>query len=86
MYEVGFKDVYPWVWSVMLGEALTQAERRAAFKGTGTHSFLGFWVKNFNHLQGISSADSSLASQSIPSWNQIISWLKEMETLRTIAA
>jgi len=27
-----------------------------------------------------------LASQSIPSWNQIISWLKEMETLRTIAA
>jgi hypothetical protein len=27
-----------------------------------------------------------LASQSIPSWNQIISWLREMETLRTIAA
>ena len=24
-----------------------------------------------------------LASQSIPSWNQIILWLKEMETLRT---
>jgi hypothetical protein len=27
-----------------------------------------------------------LASQSIPTWNQIISWLKEMETLRIIAA
>ena len=25
---------------------------------------------------------SFVASQSIPSWNQIISWLKEMETLR----
>lgn len=29
---------------------------------------------------------SLLASQSIPSWNQIISWLKEMETLRSMAA
>ena len=25
-------------------------------------------------------------SQSIPSWNQIIDWLKEMETLRQVAA
>jgi len=40
----------------------------------------------FNYLRGISSGDSSLASQSIPSWNQIIAWLKEMETLRQIAA
>ena len=31
MYEVGFKDVYPWVWSVMLGVAWTLAERRGAF-------------------------------------------------------
>jgi len=28
----------------------------------------------------------ALASQSIPSWNQIGEWLKEMETLRQIAA
>jgi hypothetical protein len=28
----------------------------------------------------------SLASQSIPSWNQIIDWLKEMEMLRQVAA
>ena len=28
----------------------------------------------------------SLASQSIPSWNQIILWLKEMETLRNATA
>ena len=27
-----------------------------------------------------------LASQSIPSWKQIIAWLKEMETLRIVAA
>jgi len=27
-----------------------------------------------------------LASQSIPSWNQIIAWLREMETLRRGAA
>ena len=26
--------------------------------------------------------DLSLASQSIPSWNQITAWFKEMETLR----
>jgi len=40
----------------------------------------------FSYLHGISEGKSSLASQSIPSWNQIISWLKEMETLRTVAA
>jgi hypothetical protein len=40
----------------------------------------------FSYLQEISSGKSSLASQSIPSWNQIIAWLKEMEALRTIAA
>ncbi len=27
-----------------------------------------------------------LASQSIPSWNQIIAWMREMETLRRAAA
>ncbi len=27
-----------------------------------------------------------LASQSIPTWNQIIAWLSEMETLRKVAA
>lgn len=27
-----------------------------------------------------------LASQSIPSWNQIIGWLREMETLRKAAS
>ncbi len=27
-----------------------------------------------------------LASQSIPSWNQIIAWLREVETLRKAAA
>ncbi len=27
-----------------------------------------------------------LASQSIPSWNQIIAWLNEMETLRVVIA
>jgi len=29
---------------------------------------------------------SAIGAQSIPSWNQIITWLKEMETLRTAAA
>jgi hypothetical protein len=28
----------------------------------------------------------ALASQTIPSWNQIIAWLREMETLRKAAA
>jgi hypothetical protein len=48
--------------------------------GTATTCFA------FSYLEGISKVGSSLASQSIPSWNQIISWLKEMETLRSIAA
>jgi hypothetical protein len=34
----------------------------------------------FSYLQGFSEGNSSLASQSIPSWNQIVGWLKEMET------
>ena len=45
-YEVGFKDVYPWVWSVMLGVALTLAERRGAFQSVGTSSPSHFWAKN----------------------------------------
>jgi hypothetical protein len=40
----------------------------------------------FSYLKGISEGKSSLASQSIPSWNQIISWLRDMETLRRTAA
>ncbi len=40
----------------------------------------------FSHLREISSGQSSLASQSIPSWNQIIGWLNELETLRHNAA
>ena len=40
----------------------------------------------FSYLQGILVGKSSLASQSIPSWNQIIAWLREIETLRTVAA
>ncbi len=36
----------------------------------------------FSYLQQISKSISSLASQSIPSWNRIAAWLKEMETLR----
>ena len=31
VYVVGFKDVYPWVWSVMFGVAWAIAERRGAF-------------------------------------------------------
>jgi hypothetical protein len=38
----------------------------------------------FRYLQGISEGKSSLASQSIPTWNQIISWLTEMESLRKL--
>jgi hypothetical protein len=46
MYEVGFKDIYPWVWSVVLGVALTLAERRGASHATGTRSTGEFWVEN----------------------------------------
>jgi hypothetical protein len=45
-YLVGFKDVYPWVWSVMLGVALTLAERRGAFLKVGTKKTERFWAKN----------------------------------------
>jgi len=48
MYEVGFKDVYPWVWSVMLGVSLMLAERRGAFQSTGAHSSRVFWLKNIS--------------------------------------
>jgi len=46
MYEVGFKDVYPWVWSVMLGVSLTLGERRGAFLPGGTKTQAEFWTKN----------------------------------------
>lgn len=39
----------------------------------------------FSYLRDVSASNSSLASQNVPTWNQIISWLKEMETLRSIA-
>lgn len=47
-YEVGFKDVYPWVWSVMLGVALMLAERRGAFQSAGTRTKQEFWTKNLS--------------------------------------
>jgi len=50
MYEVGFKDVYPWVWSVMLGVALTLATGRGAFLATGTSSTRGFWIKDISGI------------------------------------
>ena len=45
-YEVGFKDVYPWVWSVMPGVALMLADRRGAFLSAGTKTKWEFWTKN----------------------------------------
>ena len=47
VYVVGFKDVYPWVWSVMLGVAWTLAERRGAFIPDRTTVARGsrVWVK-----------------------------------------
>jgi hypothetical protein len=45
-YVVGFKDVYPWVWSVMLGVSLTLAERRGAFSNVGTRTLAQFCIKN----------------------------------------
>lgn len=45
-YTVGFKDVYPWVWSVILGVALTLAERRGAFAAAGVEGKITFWKKN----------------------------------------
>jgi hypothetical protein len=46
VYGVGFKDVYPWVWSVMLGVSLMLAERRGAFQSVGTKTGSRFWLKN----------------------------------------
>ena len=62
-----------------LGRRKTGAERLAAAKSKRCRivsvSFQ-LLARNFgNPIQ-------SLASQSIPTWNQIVSWLKEMETLR----
>ncbi len=45
-YMVGFKDVYPWVWSVMLGVSLTLADRRGAFQAKGARTTQRLWVKN----------------------------------------
>lgn len=45
-YVVGFKDVYPWVWSVMLGVALTLADRRGAFMSAGARKSRPFFLKN----------------------------------------
>src|SRR5664280_1897590 len=49
-YVIGFKDVYPWVWSVMLGVAVTLAERRGAFLKVGTRKAKQFWAKNITAL------------------------------------
>ena len=38
------------------------------------------------YLQQVSAGQSSLASQSLPSWNQIIAWLRQIESLRVSAA
>jgi len=46
LYAVGFKDVYPWVWSVMLGVALTLAERRGAFLPAGARTPTQYWTKD----------------------------------------
>jgi hypothetical protein len=40
----------------------------------------------FSYLREISEGNSSLASQRIPTWNRIISWLQAMETIRHNAA
>ena len=45
MYEVGFKDVYPWVWSVMLGVSLALAERRGSFLPGEVTSKAEVWLK-----------------------------------------
>jgi hypothetical protein len=46
-YTVGFKDIYPWVWSVMLGIALALAQQRGAFAKLGRESRQRFsWAKN----------------------------------------
>jgi hypothetical protein len=50
VYGVGFKDVYPWVWSVMLGVAVTIAKGREAFKSTGTQSKRDFLTKNLSAI------------------------------------
>lgn len=47
LYHVAFTDIYPWVWSVMLGATLMLADRRGAFKAAGTHSPLNYKIKNF---------------------------------------
>ncbi len=37
-------------------------------------------------MMGFDKFFRMLASLTIPSWNQIIAWLREMETLRKVAA
>ncbi len=50
-YEVGFKDVYPWVWSVLFGVSLTLAVQRGAFGSFGVSgSRRSFWAKNLSAL------------------------------------
>ena len=49
-YVVGFKDVYPWIWSVMLGVGWALAERRGAFlpdRNSPTTSVSHGWAKAF---------------------------------------
>ena len=49
------------------------------------HGSFATWLAS-SYSRDISKGNSSLASQSIPTWNQIIAWLKEMETLlQTVA-
>ena len=43
-------------------------------------------ARAFSYLRGFAKADLSLASQSIPSWNRLVAWLKGVEILRQNAA
>jgi hypothetical protein len=62
--------------------------RMATPQGPGNAAMLRFTGtrKPTVSVSAGSEVSSSLASQSIPSWNQIIAWLKEMEALRAVAA
>ena len=40
----------------------------------------------FSRLEGISGANEGMVAQSVPSWNQINSWLKELDEVRKVFA
>jgi hypothetical protein len=65
-------------WTRRRSKVVTRRKSPIAQETSTSEAVASCWI--------LQNALGNLASQSIPSWNQIVAWLGEMETLRRMAA